>query len=749
LSKRIAYAAIAIVVLITVSLGYFLKDLRFNYVFEDFFPIDDPELEYYMDYREVFGNDNDYLLLSVEAETSIFDTTYLQKVSRLTDSLKSFQHLSEVISPTSIRRPIISPGGFFRIPLLHPKDPTRARKDSLFLAGNDFWRGNMISEDGRSMGIFVRHNPLTSKEMTDSIMSYIYGQLDLQGFKQYRIAGKASAQGVFIEKMQVELLTFLSISIVLVVLFLAYGYRSWWGILIPLIVVLLAVVWTTGLMGATNKPLDILMVLLPTILFVVGMSDVVHIMTKYIEELRLGHSKIAAITTTFREVGLATLLTSITTAVGFATLLTASIRPIREFGVYTAVGVFFAFLVAFCLMPATLILVKRPKVSIKKVHHSAWFTILSYLFRKALRSPGKVIVTSILISALSVVGMFLLNINTYLIEDLPQDDPLKQAFTHFDINYGGSRPFELHVEVMDTTFNLYSPPVVQEIEKVDHYLKTIYEAGSVVSPSTIVKVINQATNGGASEAFSVPEDDWSKVNRYLPRFLRSRQGTLISTADQMEGRITGRVGDIGSKISLQRTAELREFIIANTNTELVRFTVTGTSNLIDKNNEYLANNMFQGLGIAFVVVALIAGFMFRSIRMIFITLLPNIIPLLMVAGIMGYFGIALKLSTSIVFTIAFGIAVDDTIHFISKFKLELNKGKSVLYALKRTYLSTGKAVIITSIILSGGFLTLILSSFGGTFYTGLLVSLTLLFALVIDLSLLPVLIMLFFRQKVK
>jgi predicted RND superfamily exporter protein len=154
--------------------------------------------------------------------------------------------------------------------------------------------------------------------------------------------------------------------------------------------------------------------------------------------------------------------------------------------------------------------------------------------------------------------------------------------------------------------------------------------------------------------------------------------------------------------------------------------------------------MFQGLAIAFGIVALIAGLLYKSLRVILITLIPNIIPLIMVAAVMGYFGISLKLSTSIVFTIAFGIAVDDTLHFISKLKLELDKGKPLLFALRRTFLSTGKAIIVTSMILSGGFLILLLSSFGGTFYTGLLISLTLLFALVIDLTLLPVLFMLFY-----
>lgn len=192
---------------------------------------------------------------------------------------------------------------------------------------------------------------------------------------------------------------------------------------------------------------------------------------------------------------------------------------------------------------------------------------------------------------------------------------------------------------------------------------------------------------------------------------------------------------------------MEEFIRQHTDTSLVEFRMTGTSLLIDKNADYIINNMLQGLGIAFLVIAAIAGLLFKSFRMVIITLIPNLLPLLMIAGIMSLFGVYLKLSTSIIFTIAFGIAVDDTIHFISKLRIELGKGKSLLPAVKNTFLSTGKAIIITTVILAGGFLTLILSSFGGTFYTGLLVSLTLLFALVADLCLLPVLVVMFFPKK--
>jgi predicted RND superfamily exporter protein len=174
----------------------------------------------------------------------------------------------------------------------------------------------------------------------------------------------------------------------------------------------------------------------------------------------------------------------------------------------------------------------------------------------------------------------------------------------------------------------------------------------------------------------------------------------------------------------------------------IGFNITGTAHLIDVNNSYISKNVLEGLLIAFGVIGLIVGFMFRSIKLVLFSLIVNVMPLLMIGGIMGLMGIDLKMSTAIIFTIAFGIAVDDTIHFLSKLRHELKQGKSMLYAMKRSYLSTGKAIMVTSLILCGGFLTLALSDFLGTANIGKLISLTLLFAVLSDLVLLPALLLL-------
>ncbi|GAA0189714.1 MMPL family transporter [Fulvivirga kasyanovii] len=748
--KKLSFLSIAFVITASLIFGYFIRELRFNYVFESFFPTDDPDLEYYQEFEKLFENDNNYLLIGLVNEPTVFDSTFLNKVNLLTQSIGRTAHVKSVASITSIEKPIISPAGYFEIPVIHADAPDRYAQDSVRIYKDEWLLESFISRDARATAIVLKHEPLPGKEAADSLVNNIRKAIDDLNFQESHLAGKAYAQGVFIEKMQYELAIFLSASVVLVIVFLLIAFRSISGVFVPLIVVLLSTIWILGFMAMTGKTLDILMVLLPTIMFIVGMSDVVHIMTKYIEQLRVGDSKSEALVTTIKEVGLATLLTSLTTAVGFATLLTASIKPIREFGIYTAVGVFFAFIVAFALLPACLYILPRPKVSYKMVHRSSWFLFLSRSFIKVARNGKTIIGINLLLIVISLAGISQIRINTFLIEDLPADDPLKQDFTFFDSQFGGSRPFEITATVKKEGLTVYDRQVLVETDSLQSYFTSLFGPGGIISPVTIVKGLNQAINGGSPDAYRLPstEKEWKRLNKYLPRILKRHESAgNITAKENTIGRISTRVGDIGSAISLAKTKELQSYIRQHTDTSLVAYKVTGTSNLIDKNNEYLAKNMFEGLGIAFLVVAIIAGLLFKSIRMVIITLVPNVIPLLVIAGIMGISGITLKLSTSIVFSIAFGIAVDDTIHFISKLKIELNKGKPLLYALKRTYLSTGKAIIVTSIILSGGFLILLLSSFGGTFYTGLLVSLTLIFALIIDLTLLPVMIILFFKSN--
>lgn len=737
------------ITLISVVCIFLASRLGFDYNFENYFPKGDPELEFFLDYREKFDNDNDYVLVGLINNAGIFQKDFLTKIASLSDSLREIPYIENVTSPINLKQIIIGPLGPVEVPYLHPYDEERYADDSLKVYANKELVGTFFAPKGKAVTILLKtaYNP--SKEKSDVIAEAVKKSVAQFQFDEYHIAGKVIAQKVYIDKMQWELIVFISIAIVLIIIFLYVAFKAAWAIVIPLVVVFISVLWLLGFMQITNQPIDLLMTLMPTIMFVVGMSDVVHIITRYVEELRIGRDKREALTITIKEVGLATFFTSFTTAVGFITLISIKIKPVQQFGWYMAAGVFFAFIVAFTLLPSILLHLKTPRVAAKSIHNVYWNKILRSLFVWIIKKQKKIVGAFVLLILLAFIGISRIEINNYILEDLRDNDPLKKDFVYFEENFSGVRPFEMYVKSADTSKSLLSLAALKEIEKVQNFLETEYGTGFIFSPVTLVKTINRAVNGGGAAFYKLPEneEEMEPVLSLIQKFKKRKEFASLITADNTEARITGKMHDMGSKNIAVRNQALEKFIAENVNHNILSYQLTGSAYLIDKNNAYLARNLVGGLAIAFLIIALLTAIFYRSYVMVLIALIPNLIPLILIAGILGFAGIYLKISTGIIFTIAFGIAVDDTIHFLSKLKIELDKGKSLVYAVKRTFLSTGKAIIITSIILCGGFLSLILSSFEGTFLVGLLISLTLLFAIIADLFLLPILLFSWYKRR--
>ncbi len=736
----------------TILSGLLALQLGFDYNFENFFPQDDPETEFFKTYRHLFESDNDYIIIGLENRGGVFDPDFLNRADALVDELQALPNVDTVISPTrfetALRDPFI--GTVFRKPLLRRDDREALLRDSAKIWERNELIGTFFSADGQSIALQVNHKQYLSKQACDTISIDIERVLSQAPFDATHAVGRSIGQRYYVQTMQRELIVFTSLGILLIITFLWIAFRSAWGIWVPISVVLLSVVWVLGIMKLTGKPIDIMLIILPTIIFVVGMSDVVHILTRYFEELRKGLSKVGAVKVAFKEVGLATLLTSLTTAVGFLTLMTSSIQPIANFGSTTAIGVFVAFVLAFTMLPAVLILSPRPDVDAKPSSQMFWNRQLHRSLRWTFRNKRLILILSGLIIVVSVIGLSRIEVNNFLLEDLKDSDPLKKEFVYFEEHFAGGRPFELAI-VMHDGAQIFDRQVLSDLDQLEEYLTASYGVGSIISPARILKTANREMQGGADVYFTIPDEqaDIDKLVRTVKRFDKDSVLQLFVNEPRAIARMQGKVGDLGAREFAKRNTALNAYMDEELADRQFDIRITGTANLVDLNNESLAVDMTFGLGIAFIVVALIIGLLFKSIRMVIICLIPNILPLLMIAGYMGFTGIDLKVSTSIIFTIAFGIAVDDTIHFMSKLRLELAKGKSMLYALKRTHLSTGKAIIVTSIILCGGFFTLILSGFLGTFYIGLLVSMTLLFAVMADLFLLPVLIMLFFKRNNK
>ncbi len=723
------------------------QDLRFDYEFEDYFPKSDTDYAYYNQFRNTYGSDNDFVLISIVNNSGIFNLDFLTQVDSLSSHLQKVQFVENVITPTQLGYPVNTPFGMTSVKWLHLSEPERLYSDSLRIYESGELLGNVIAKDGKSLIVVLTTKWGLSKVKSDSVVYSINEVLNGFEFEDVKVAGRIFNQKHFVDKMVGELFLFTLISLFIIVIFLAIAFRSISGILVPLTIVIISVIWLIAFMTSIGKSFDLMSTLLPTILFVVGMSDVVHFLSRYLEELRVNSEKLSAIKTAFTYIGKATLLTSLTTAIGFLTLFTSGIRPVRDFGLFTATGVMLAFVVTFLVLPAILILLPKPKRALVQAEELFWDKIMRSIFLFNSRNSKMVLGISGLVFLVSLYGISRVEVNNFLLEDLSKNDPVRENFDFFESHYSGARPFEVVISKNDSV-SLLTLSDIQLLDSVETVLKREFHIQGFVSLVTAVKNLRRANSGGGLDEYKIPqnEQEWTKIKREVEKYNKQGKLKTILAPSQNETRISAQVKDYGGAVFKEKyeNVNLELATLFAQNNVTVKY--TGMAYLIDKNNETLASTLMWGLVIAFVTVGFIMGGIFKSFKMVVITLIPNVLPLVMVGGVMGYLGIDLKVSTSIIFTIAFGIAVDDTIHYVSKLKMELDKGRTLVYAIKRTTISTGKAIVLTSLILISGFFALIFSDFASTYYIGLLVSLTLVFAVLSDLFLLPVIFLGFVKS---
>lgn len=632
--------------------------------------------------------------------------------------------------------------------VLHFQDEALYKEDSIAIYQSAHLVGSFFPLNAKSISIFIKTDDVLTKQKSDSLATGIESTLKDFNFDEIHFVGRIFAQNVYLKNLQKEFIVFICLSFVVIVLFLWFSFRSLYGIVVPVIIVLISILWTLGIMKLCGKSIDIMTVMLPTMIFIAGMSDVVHFFSKYFEELSKGTERGKIYPLILKEVGFPTFLTLLTTVVGFLSLLFSSIKPIKEFGIYTSIGVTIAFILTYTLLPALLYFFTPKKLV--TVHgtnnrtHNLMRTGLFWIFR---HQKTILVITSVIL-ILSVIGITKIRVNNILLEDLSDKVKIKQDFMFFDKNYSGVRPFEILVTVKNKNKSVWDYDIITELNKVDEFIRKEYDAGFLLSPSSLVRSIYQNSNNDYNLKFPGSED-YEPISKQLKNNKKNRDVKRLITTDGLKTRISAKIRDMGSLQATQHNLNLIAFIEKNVDNNLLKFEITGAAHLIDRNNEYMVNNMTQGFLFSLLVIGILTFFLHRSWRMVLVFILPNVIPLVIIGGIMGYAGIELKAATSLVFSIAFGIATDDTIHFISRLKIELGYGKSLMYAFKRTYFETGKPIILTTFILLGGFVTLMTSDFQSTFYFGFLICITVIIAVLADIFLLPVLLFLIYSKKKK
>lgn len=724
------------------------SQIGLDYNFEKFYPTEDTETSFFLDYREKFESDNDFLLISIENEDGIFDLPFLKRVDQYAKELGNVKDVKMVLSITSQKEFFIFSVGTDERPYID-FDDVDLKRDSSNIFENVELINTLVAKDAKSLCLYMRHEDYLSKKRSDVLISTIKKKSKKYNFDKVRIAGRTIGQKYYIEKMTGEMIFFVALSAVLVILFLAVAFRSIWGILLPQVVIFSGMIWLIGGMSMFDQPINIILTVLPSVMFVVSMSDVIHLVSRYLDAVREGFQSIEAIKTAIKEVGLATFLTSVTTAIGFFSLVFVRVEPIQVFGIVMGIGVMIAFVLTFAILPALFYLFPGPRYVTEKKKEHFWKKRLEKWFLMVAINPKRILLIATGIIAVCVLGIFRIESDNMLMDDLNKEEPLKKDFNYLDKNYGGVRPFEMAVTIKDTSLKIWDSELLTTLDTVEHYLEEDYGVTVQMSLVKSMKVLHRSMNAGNVDAYRLP-DNRRKKKRIRQAILSGNKGKLLNTMVDTTRtilRISGAIPDLGNKVVTAKNEKFYEYLKDKTLGGKIEYQVTGTAHLIDKNLRYMSTSLVLGLAVSIGIVALIMGFIYKSLSITLISLVPNLVPLIFIGGVMGFVGVDLKMSTAIIFTIAFGIAVDDTIHLLGKFKYELLKGKGKVYALRRSFLTTGKAMILTTLILCSGFMLLIFSDFNGTFYMGVMLCLSLFVALIADLTILPALLLLFYNPK--
>jgi len=737
--------SIVIVAVLSIASLFSLPYLKVVFNFEQFFPTGDKDLEFFQDFIKEFETDDNFLLIALENTASVFDSDFLKQVEVFADSCQKVPYVLSVQSLTNLQLPKLGPGGPVMSPLINLDNPATLKSDSIRIVNDERFVYNLINKQATALVVALKTEDGIQLEESRAIISAVKKQLKVFQFDNYYMLGRAYFQ-TELSLLQIrEIIISTVISGILISIIMVLIFRRWRTILIALSSIALALILFLGLLSILGRQLSIMAALYPILMLIVGTSDVIHIMTKYMDELVQGNTKKQALETTIRQIGMATLMTSLTTAVGFATLLSSRILPIREFGVNSAMGVLVAFLVMIFFTCPLMSLINKDQIAHKPKSKINWHNFLVWCYQRSKHHTKFISISFVVFIVLSAIGISKIHMNYDMQKNLPKGAKITEDFKFFEKEFAGFRPLEIACFIKPQ-YDIFDYEVVSSIAKTEDYIRTKDEIQTSSSIAMLVRSVNEIFNFNRPGSYVIPDSRaYTRIQALMNQMSMMGSEALISK-DRRKTRISSRLKDVGSENIKNISRDIDAWIDLNIDSSVVTMKQTGTGLILDKNSEFVRASLLQGLGFAILIVSVLMALLFRRFKYLLISVIPNLVPLVFAAALIGFSDIPLESGTAIVFAIIFGIAVDDTIHFMSKYRMALKKYGDTDKAMFITFTETGKAIIYTSIILFFGFLVMLFSKNQPSVIIGLLISVTLVSAVIADLLLLPVIIRWFDRQ---
>jgi predicted RND superfamily exporter protein len=761
---------IAIIGVITLFMGFHATKVEMSYDFMRTVPLNDPDMIFFNRFKAQFGEDGNMMAIGVK-DSSIYKLDNFRKLKEFSNEIRKIEGVGEVLSLPLLRIMLkdTAEKRFYFEPLFPEQIQSQQQLDSLLALARDqkFYMGQLVNvENGATMILAPMKKEYANSakriDVTNTLIA-LGAKFSEDTGVQIHYAGLPFVRSIMAQQVRKELSFFLYLSAIVTGVIMLLFFRSVRAVIFSMIMIGVVVVWTIGTITLLGFKISLLSGLIPPVIVTIGITNAIYLLNKYHLEFVNRKNKMEAIKAVVLKMGLATFLTNLTVAIGFLTLLSTDITILREFGIVAGINIIALFIVSLIMIPG--ILSWMPEPNAKHLRHLD-FKILGGFVRlidlMVHRHRIAIYVATAAITVFALVGMSKLYSVSFMVDDIPAESQVKKDLNFVEENFSGIMPLEIEVDLQTKRSRpLQNLKIAKTIDEFELSLDSISLASRPISILSFIKASRQAYYNNNPEWYALPTSDIEA--KYVLGYLKGQtdnSGLFNSFVDStyQKMRISMQMADIGSirldslvnhviePRAAKLVTELKKTL--RSESDSVKVTVTGSSKIFIKGNKFLIENLTESLILACILITLSMAILFANARMILISLVPNLIALMITAGLMGYFNIPLKASTALIFSITFGISVDNSIRFLAKYRQELlSSGFFVPRSVSESILETGKSIVYTSVVLFAGFIIFAFSDFGGTVALGLLTSTTLLISMFTNLILLPALIMTFDKPK--
>ena len=741
------------ILLLTLFFGEQLFRLKLSYERHSILPENHPLMQDYREFTRIFPKQNNIILIGVR-DSSLTQARQMTAWIRLAQRLDSFPETVRVISAGNLPELVLDrQAKKFKIRSQYPPLPlTQRQTDSLWTKIRDslpFYHHKMYNpETGALMTmVYVRKDLVNSKQRADFIMNKLIPAVN--GFQKQtgirtHTSGMLYIRTVNGRILKNEIPLYILLTLLVTGLILWFLFRSFPPIVIAFTVVSLAVVWTMGLMGLLGYKITILTAIIPALIIVIGIPNTIFLINKYQQEIIAHGNQARSLQRVINKTGNAILMTNLTTMFGFITFTVVHNDMLQEFGVVASFGIVSLFVLSILLIPIIYSFLRVPRPKHLKHLGKNWLNrFIDWLVKMVRNERVSIFSITILLIIISLIGLQRIRVSGRILGDLPKKESFYHDIKFFEKHFGGILPLEFFIDTKHPK-GAFRLPVWKRMDRLEQNIAILPELSHPVSLVEVVKFARQAFYNGKPKYYGLPTSH--EINFMMPYLKKSGANTsMMRTYVDSTGRYT-RITTFMKDLDIEEMRGIQKYLAVHEKQlfpdNKFRTFLTGDALLYIEGTEFLLNNLVYSLLLAILLISAVIYWMFRSKRMLVLSLIPNLLPLLLTAGVMGFLGVPLKPSTILIFGITLGISVDDTIHYLTKYRQELKKQhyrvrKAVIVALRET----GISMFYTSIVLFFGFLVFLISGYGSTKALGGLISFTLLVAMFSNLLLLPALLL--------